>query len=76
MTKKKDRYVITETFTASVEYEVYADSEDQAMSLYEAGEYKEYDVEGHDRYDYIFQSIKKEPLPAEGNIPLVDQEEY
>ena len=61
MTKQKDRYVITETFTSSVEYEVYADSEDQAMSLYQAGEYKEYDVEGHDRYDYNFESIKKSP---------------
>lgn len=56
----KFRYVIKETFTSYVTYEVYADSEDQAMSLYEKGEYKEEDVEGHDRYDYIFESIKKE----------------
>ena len=59
MTKKKDRYVITETFTSSVEYEVYADSEDQAMSLYRAGEYEEYNVEGRDRSDYNFESIRR-----------------
>ena len=61
MTKKKDRYVIKETFTSSVEYEVYASSEDRAMSLYEVGEYKECNVEGNDRYDYKFESIKKSP---------------
>ena len=59
--KKKDRYVIKETFTSSVEYEVYASSEDRAMSLYEVGEYKECNVEGNDRYDYKFESIKKNP---------------
>ena len=59
MTKKKDRYVIKETFTSYVEYEVYADSEDQAMSLYRAGEYEEYNVEGRDRSDYNFESIRR-----------------
>ena len=54
------KYVITERFTGFVEYEVIADSKDEAMKLYKNGEYKEIDISGTDRYDYEFYSIEEE----------------
>ena len=53
-------FKITESYTGYVEYEVIADTEEQAMELYKNGEYKEIDISGTDIYNYEFYSIKEE----------------
>ena len=52
-------FKITESYTGYVEYEVVADNKEEAMKLYEDGDYQETDVDGTDRYDYKFHSIEE-----------------
>jgi|TARA_Y100000289_G_C3832407_1_gene104287 hypothetical protein len=52
-------FKITESFTGYVEYEVIADTKEEAIKLYEDGDYKETDIDGTDRYDYKFHSIEE-----------------
>ena len=52
-------FEIIESYTGFVKYEVIANNEEQAMQLYENGEYTEIDISGTDRYQYKFISIKE-----------------
>ncbi len=53
-------FIITESYTGYVEYYVSADTEEEAMKLYENGEYREIDTSEHERYNYEFYSIEEE----------------
>ncbi len=51
-------YTITETYTGYCEVEVEAETKEEAIKLYENGEYNETQyVDDGDRYDYKFYSI-------------------
>ena len=51
-------YTITETYTGYCEIEVEAETKEEAIKLYENGEYNETQyVDDGDRYDYKFYSI-------------------
>ncbi len=52
-------FKITESYTGYVEYEVIANTKEEAIKLYEDGDYQETDVDGTDRYDYKFHSIEE-----------------
>ena len=54
-------YLITETYTGYCEVKVKAETEKEAIKLYENGEYDETDyVDDGDRYDYKFYSIEED----------------
>ena len=50
-------FEIIESYTGFVKYEVIANNEEQAMQLYETGEYTEIDISGTDRYQYKFKIL-------------------
>ena len=54
-------FKITESYTGYVEYEVVADSQEEAMKLYndDADNCTEINNDGFDRYDYKFYSIER-----------------
>ena len=55
-------FKITESYTGYVEYEVVADSKEEAMKLYNDNLDNCTEIEGDafDRYDYKFYSIKED----------------
>ena len=53
------RFLITETYTGFCEVAVEAETEKEAIKLYEDGEYRETQDNG-DRYDYKFYSIEED----------------
>ena len=54
-------YLITETYTGYCEVKVEAETEKEAIKLYENGEYDETEyVDEGDRYDYKFYSIEED----------------
>tara|TARA_A100001201_G_C3948739_1_gene158949 strand:- start:186 stop:362 length:177 start_codon:yes stop_codon:yes gene_type:complete len=54
-------YLITETYTGYCEVKVEAETKEEAMKLYESGEYDETEyVDDGDRYDYKFYSIEED----------------
>ena len=54
-------FKITESYTGYVEYEVVADSQEEAMKLYndDIDNCTEINNDGFDRYDYKFYSIEE-----------------
>ncbi|MCH2563038.1 MAG: hypothetical protein MK084_09120 [Prochlorococcus sp. ALOHA_A2.0_50] len=55
------RFLITETYTGFCEVAVEAETEKEAIKLYENGEYDETEyVDDGDRYDYKFYSIEED----------------
>ena len=55
------RVLITETYTGFCEVAVEAETEKEAIKLYENGEYDETEyVDDGDRYDYKFYSIEED----------------
>ena len=54
-------YKITESYTGYVDYVVQADSEEEAMKLYndDLDNCTEINTDGLDRYDYKFYSIEE-----------------
>ena len=52
-------FIVTETYTGYCEYEVEAETKEEAIKLYEDGEYRETQDNG-DRYDYKFYSIEED----------------
>ena len=58
-------YKITESYTGYVEYVVEANSEEEAMKLYndDIDNCTETNNDGFDRYDYKFHSIEENKCP-------------
>ena len=58
-------YKITESYTGYVDYVVQADSEEEAMKLYndDIDNCTEIDDDRMDRYDYKFYSIEENKCP-------------
>ena len=58
-------YKITESYTGYVEYVVEANSEEEAMKLYndDIDNCTETNDDGFDRYDYKFHSIEENKCP-------------
>ena len=58
-------FKITESYTGYVEYEVVADSKEEAMKLYKDNLDNCTEIEGDafDRYDYKFHSIEENKCP-------------
>ena len=55
------KFLITETYTGYCEVEVEAETKEEAMKIYENGEYNETQyVDDGDRYDYKFYSIEED----------------
>ena len=54
-------FIVTETYTGYCKYEVEAETKEEAIKLYEDGEYYETEDNG-DRYDYKFYSIQEDNL--------------
>ena len=55
------RFLITETYTGFCEVAVEAETKEEAIKLYEIGEYDETDyVDDGDRYDYKLYSIRED----------------
>ena len=52
-------FIVTETYTGYCEYEVDAETKEEAIKLYEDGEYRDVQDNG-DRYDYKFYSIEED----------------
>ena len=58
-------FKITESYTGYVEYEVVADSKEEAMKLYndDIDNCTEIEGDAFDRYDYKFHSIEENQCP-------------
>ena len=54
-------FIVTETYTGYCEYEVDAETKEEAIKIYENGEYDETEYDDYgDRYDYKFYSIEED----------------
>ena len=58
-------YKITESYTGYVEYDIKANSKEEAMKLYKDNldNCTEIDNDGFDRYNYKFHSIEENKCP-------------
>ena len=55
------KFIIEESFVSYADIEIYAESKDEALALYNRGHYKDSEYDMDDMfYDYEFQSIMEE----------------